>query len=149
MAKELLLIEDVDGLGRQGEIVKVADGYARNFLLPKNKAEAVNAGTKKRLAKLIAEREARDAATREEADKLAARLEGVSVNIPVKVGDEQQLYGSVSATDISEALSAQGVEIDKHAIQLDAPLKELGAFDVAIKIHADLAPSIKVWVVEE
>ena len=64
-------------------------------------------------------------------------------------GDEQQLYGSVSASDISDALSAQGVEIDKHAIQLDAPLKELGAFDVAIKIHADLAPSIKVWVVEE
>lgn len=148
MSKEVLLIQDVEGLGRQGEIVKVADGYARNFLIPKQKAEPVNAASQKRLAKLVADREAIDKIASDEGEKLVARLEGVSVNITAKASEDKKLYGSVSTADIAEALQAQGVDINKNSIQLEAPIKELGAFDVTIKVHGDLTATVKVWVVE-
>jgi large subunit ribosomal protein L9 len=149
MATEVLLMADVAELGAEGDVVSVADGYARNYLFPRKLAAPVTEATRRRLAKIRVEREAARKMQVEQARALAARLEGVSCTLPVKAADNQTLYGSVTAADIAEALRHQGVEIDKHCLVLDAPIKALGIYDVKVRLHPEIETAVKVWVVEE
>ncbi len=149
MAKELLLMADIPNLGSEGDVVQVADGYARNYLLPKKLAAPVSEATRRKLAKLQLERKERERVARTVALALAERLAKVSCTIPVKTVEGDKLYGSVTATDIANTLAELGVPVDRHLIELEQPIKELGCFDVALKLHPDVQSTVKVWVVEE
>lgn len=149
MATEVLLMADVKDLGAEGDVVTVADGYARNYLFPKSIGAPVTEATRRRLAKLRAEREAEEKAALESARQAARRLEGVSCTIPVKTGEDDKLYGSVTAANIVDALKPQGIELDRHSLMLEHPIKDLGVFDVPVKLHPEVEATVKVWVVEE
>ncbi len=149
MAKELILLSNVDGLGGEGEMVQVADGYARNFLLPKKLAAVVTPATRRLVEKLKSERVAREAATLKEAQELAKRLASMSVTMKAKAGESGQMYGSIGAADILDALAAQGVKLARKQLELAAPIKELGEIDVPLKLHPEVTGTIKVSVVEE
>lgn len=149
MGTEVLLMADVKDLGAEGEVVTVADGYARNYLFPRSLGAPVTEATRRRLAKMRAEREAEQKAALEGAREAAARLEGVSCTIAVKTGEDDRLYGSVTAANIVDALKAQGIEIDKHSLALEHPIKDLGVFDIPVRLHPEVETTVKVWVVEE
>lgn len=149
MATEILLLSDVENLGKAGDVVKVADGYARNYLLPKDLAAPVSQHALRRLEKLRKEREELSRIQMAEAKDKAAKLANVSVTIRAKTVDGTRLYGSVVASDIVAALQeGNKIAVDKAQVQLDEPLKEVGTFDVAIKLHPEVICTIKVWVVE-
>lgn len=148
MAKEVILMADVDGLGIEGDIVKVAEGYARNFLLPRNLAAPVSNMARRQLDKHRAEREARLLREREASLSLAEKLDTLSLTLTAKAGPDGKLFGSVGPGDIATALEAQGLKVDRHKIQTE-PLKELGVFDVVVKAGPDVQATLKVWVVEE
>ena len=150
MSTELLLLSDVDHLGKAGDVVKVADGYARNYLLPKDLAAPVSKQALRRLEKLRKEREEVSRIQLAEAKDKASKLDNASVTLRAKTVDGTRLYGSIQAADIVEALDAGlKVTVDKSQIVLSDPLKETGTFDVAVKLHPDLTCTVKVWVVEE
>lgn len=149
MAIEVLLMADVPSLGQAGTVVKVASGYARNFLLPKELAAPVTAAALRQLDKRRKERDELARIQRAEAQAKSEKLKKASVTIRAKTTDGQKLYGSVQAVDIVDKLIEQGVTIDHSQIDLPEPLKEIGTFDVRIKLHADVIVTIKVWVVEE
>lgn len=149
MSIEMILMQDVKDLGTAGQVVKVADGYARNFLVPNKLAAAVTEGNRRQLAKLQVQRELERKAQKEKDLDLAAAIQKGSYTIPVKVGEGDKLFGSVTNGDILKVLAAQGFELDKHAVDLEQPIKELGAFDVKVKVGADVETLIKVWVVQE
>ena len=149
MSTEVILMADVPGLGAEGEVVKVADGYARNFLLPKSLAAPVTEGTRRVLEKKRKEREVQLAKEREEAQGLAKTIEQVSCTITVKTGEEGKLFCSVTANDIAEALKAQGVTVDRRLLDLPEPIRELGVFNVPVKLHPEITAVLKIWVVEE
>jgi large subunit ribosomal protein L9 len=149
MSKEVILMESVPGLGDLGEVVKVADGYARNYLLPRGLAAPVTETARRRLEKKRKEEEVKKARSREEAQALVERIGKASCSIAVKTGAEGKLFGSVGSADIAEALKKQGIELDRHAIRLEEPIRELGVFNVPVKLTADVTTEIKVWVVEE
>ncbi|MBU0676774.1 MAG: 50S ribosomal protein L9 [Verrucomicrobia bacterium] len=149
MVKEVILMADVDGLGDQGDVVKVADGYARNFLLPKNLAAPVTEATRRKLEVKRKQQEEALVAGLSAAQKLAAAISAASCTITVKTGEEGKLFGSVSSADIAENLKQQGLTVDKLKIDLPEPLRELGVFNVGVKLHPEVAAEIKVWVVEE
>lgn len=146
---EVILTQEVKGLGKTQAVVKVKDGFARNFLLPKGLALLA---TKENLAK-IAEIEKRKAMQLEkeksQAEELARRLRGVSINVAVATNEEDNLYGSVTDADIVSALKEEGFNIDKQNILLNEPLKNLGIYDVAIKLHPEVEAKIKVWIVKK
>jgi len=149
MVTEVLLMTDVKNLGDTGAVVKVSDGYARNFLFPQKLAAPVSAGMQRRLAKLQAEREASRKLAVDAARDLAAKLKEASCTLVVKASSEEHLYGSVAAADIAEALAKQGFNVDKSCIYLETPIKKLGVFDVMVKLHADVETTVRVWVVKE
>jgi large subunit ribosomal protein L9 len=149
MVTEVLLMAEVADLGAEGDVVKVSDGYARNYLLPGKLAAPVTAGTKRKLAKLREVREVQKAATLSAAKEAAARLEKVSCTIPMKTAGEGKLYGSVTIADIIANLKNQGMEVPKNSILLEAPLKELGVFNVKVILHPEVEATLRVWVVEE
>lgn len=149
MAKEVILMADVAGLGAEGEVVRVSDGYARNYLLPKNLAAPVTEATRRRLEKKRKEREAELATAREAAAGMVKTVESISCTIAVKTGGEGKLFGSVTAADIVTAVKGQGVAIDKHQVDLAEPIRELGVFNIPIKLHPEITATLKVWVVEE
>ncbi len=148
MAIEVFLMADVPDLGVEGDVVTVANGYARNYLLPRNLAAPVTDATRRQLAKLQREREVARKADLEAARDRVARIANASCTIPVKA-DEGKLYGSVTAADIEAAFKSQGVELDRDMLQLAAPIKELGVYDVGVRLHPEVETTIKVWVVEE
>ena len=150
MSIELFLLKDVANLGKEGDIVKVAPGYARNFLLPKGIAEPVTETARRRLAKLQAEREKIRRETLAEAKKLGAKIKDASVTIRAKTSEAESLYGSVNAAQILAALKEQGfASLEESMLQLEAPIKTLGTFDVPVKVHPDVVETVKVWVVAE
>lgn len=149
MSLEVLLLSDVPSLGVAGATVKVANGYARNFLLPRGIAGPVTAATLRRLEKLRKEREELARLQLAEARAKAAKIKGLSATIRAKTIDGQKLYGSVTVADILAALLAQGVELDRSQIELAQPLHQVGQFDVPVKLHAEVSLTLKVWVVEE
>jgi len=146
---EVILREHVDNVGRRGEIVTVADGFARNYLLPRKLALPVTPGNQKHIERERARFEAREAEDHRAAEAIASSLAGVTVVITRKVGETEALYGSVTAADIAESLAAHALEIDKRKIQLHEPIKRLGDFEVPLKLHRDVIVPITVKVVAE
>jgi large subunit ribosomal protein L9 len=145
----VVLREDIDKLGRRGEVHEVAAGYARNFLLPKGKALPATDGNMKRVEQERRRYAVRQAKEKEDAAAVGRRIAGVSCTIVRKVGENDQLYGSVTASDIAEYLAKEGVEIDKRRILLEEPIKALGIYTVPVKLHADVQGEVRVWVVKE
>ncbi|MEJ2032959.1 MAG: 50S ribosomal protein L9 [Deltaproteobacteria bacterium] len=144
---ELILKETIDNLGELGDIVKVKPGYARNYLLPRGIAVMA---TKANLAMLAQQKEAIDARkkqARQEAEAIAAKLEGITVTISQRVGEEDRLYGSVTSADIAEKLAEQGIEIDRKKIVLDEPIKTLGEKAVQVKVGYQTTAKLKVEIV--
>ncbi len=149
MATEVLLLADVENLGKAGDVVKVADGYARNYLLPGDLAAPVSQHALRRLAKMRKEREELSRIQMAEAKDTAAKLVNVSVTIRAKTVDGTRLYGSVAAGDIVAALQeGNKIAVDKSQVVLAEPIKETGTFDVVIRLHPEVTPTIKVWIVE-
>jgi len=146
---EVILREHVDNLGQRGEIVKVAEGYARNFLLPRKLALPVTEANKKQIARERVKFDAREAEEKQAAESIAQRVSAVEVTIARRVGENDTLYGSVTAADIAEALHKQGVEVDRRKVQLAEPLKQLGEVAVPVKIHREVTAQIRVRVVKE
>ncbi|MFO7302348.1 MAG: 50S ribosomal protein L9 [Acidobacteriota bacterium] len=147
MAVEVILREHVDHLGRRGEIVKVAPGYARNYLLPRGLALAVTESNRRQI-ELEKQRAAkRDAEERAEAEALKARIEAVELTIARRVGESETLYGSVTSSDIAEALAERELTVDRRRIQLDGPIKTLGEFTVPVRLTHDVTADIRVRVV--
>lgn len=146
---EVILRQDVDKLGRRGEVVKVAEGYGRNFLLPRGLAMPVTAANKEMIAKERKAHEARLAKEKAEWEAVAARVAGIRYVAPRKVGENDVLYGSVTAGDIAEFLKTKGIEIDKRKVQLEEPIKKLGEHEVKIKLHPEVAATLKLLVSKE
>ena len=149
MSPELILMTDVNGLGTEGTTVNVSNGYARNYLIPKKLAVPINHAAMKRLEKNRLKRKEHQKNELEEAQVLADSIEKISCTIPVKVGENEKLFGSVTAGDIAEAFKKQGIKLDKHKIQLDQAIRELGVYTVKIKLLPEIEASLKVWFVGE
>jgi large subunit ribosomal protein L9 len=146
---ELILREDVEKLGRRGDVVKVADGYARNFLLPRGLGMAVTASNKAMIEKERRAHEARLAKEKAEFESLAARIATLRYVAPRKVGDNDVLYGSVTGADVAEFLKGKGIEIDKRRVVLEEPIKTLGEHEVKIRLHPEVHASVKLLVTKE
>ncbi len=146
---ELILREDVDKLGRRGDVVKVAVGYGRNFLLPRRLAMAVNSANKAMIEKEKKANQARLAKEKSEFEALAGRIAGLRFIAPRKVGENEQLYGSVTAGDVGEFLKSKGIEIDKRKVQLEEAIKQLGEHEVKIRLHPEVVASLKLLVTKE
>jgi large subunit ribosomal protein L9 len=146
---QIILQEDVEKLGNRGEVVEVAEGYARNFLLPRKLALEANAGNMKRLERMRATFAKKEATEKEAAQKLAELLTGVSLELARKSGENDQLFGSVTNADISEALAAKGFTIDKRKITLVEPIKTIGEFEIPVKLHREVTTTVKLTVKKE
>jgi large subunit ribosomal protein L9 len=146
---QIILQEDVEKLGNRGQVVEVAEGYARNFLLPRKLALEASPGNMKRLEKMRAAFAKKAAAEIGDAQKLAELLAGVSLEISRKSGESDQLFGSVTSADISDALAAKGYTIDRRKIQLAEPIKLIGQFDIPIKLHREVNANLKLTVKKE
>jgi large subunit ribosomal protein L9 len=146
---EVILREHIDSLGRRGEVVKVADGYARNYLLPRKLALLATEGNKRQIERERAKFEAKEADEQRLAEALAERLAHVEIQIARKVGETEALYGSVTSGDIAQALATKGVDLDRRKLALQEPIKKLGEFDVPVRLHPQVTAHIKVKVVAE
>ncbi len=146
---KVILKETIDALGTVGSEVTVADGYARNYLFPQNKALPANAHNRKLMEKQKAKFELQAAKEKAHAEEMAKRLEGISCTIAAKVSEEDRLYGSVTVRDIVEALAKQDIEVEKRMVLLREPIKTTGSHRVPIRIYAGIEPEIEVQVVPE
>jgi large subunit ribosomal protein L9 len=146
---EVILRKDVDALGKAGEMVSVKDGYARNFLLPRGLAYQATEGNRKKLESERTARAKRAAVEVDAAKALAGKIEPVSLTFSMKAGEGDKLFGSVTAADIAEKLTEAGFPTDKKAVELDEPLKALGVYKVPVRLHAEVKPEVRVWVVRE
>lgn len=149
MAVEVLLMDAVPGLGIEGDVVRVADGYARNYLFPKGMAAKVTEGKKRQIEKKRIERLEQMRWERASAEELAKKFENISCTISVKTAESGKMFGSVSAAQIIEKIAEQGMVLDRNQVLLDAPLHDLGVFDVPIVLHPEVKTVLKVWIVEE
>jgi large subunit ribosomal protein L9 len=143
---EVILREDVESLGRRGEVVKVKGGYGRNYLLPQGLAMPVTEANRSLIARERKAYEARMAKEKVECEGLAERLGSLRFIAPRKVGESDLLYGSVTSSDLAEFLAEKGIEIDKRKIQLEEPIKRLGDYEVKIKLHPEVVATVKVTV---
>jgi large subunit ribosomal protein L9 len=146
---EVILREHVDNLGKRGEIVKVADGFARNYLLPRKLALLATDGNRKHVERERKIMETREAQEKAGAEAIATRLATVDIAITRRVGDTEQLYGSVTAVDIADYLKTQGFEIDRRKLILPEPIKAIGEHNVPLKLHREVTVPLKVRVVKE
>src|SRR6476620_4211576 len=146
---EVILRQAVEKLGHPGDIVKVSAGEARNYLLPRGFAYEATAGNRKRIEQERARLEQAEEQRRGTASELATKLEQVSLTFSARVGEEGKLFGSVTAADIAHQLEGQGFSIEKRQIDLHEPLRTLGVFRVPVRLHADVKPEIKVWVIKQ
>jgi large subunit ribosomal protein L9 len=146
---QVLLREDLEKLGRRGEVVKVAPGYARNYLLPKGLAVRVTPANMKLIDQEQRAMQVRYDREKHTGEELARRLAQVSCTIVKKVGEQDTLYGSVTTHEIGQVLEKEGIEIDRRRILLDEPIKALGVYTVPIKVHPEVTAELKVWVVRE
>ena len=146
---EVILREHVDNLGRRGDLVKVADGYARNYLLPRKLALKATDGNRKQIEREREKFEAKEAEETKVAAALAARMANVEIEIARKVGETDVLFGSVTTADIAEALTAKGFDVDRRKLQLADAIKKLGEFDVPLRLSREVVAHIKVKVVAE
>ncbi len=146
---EVILRNAIDKLGHPGDVVEVSAGYARNFLLPRGFAFLATDGNKKRIAQEKTRLEAAENDRRTAASTVAERLAEVSVTFAARVGEEGKLFGSVTTADIAHQLEVQGFHIEKRQIELNEPIKSLGVYRVGIRLHADVKPEIKVWIIKQ
>ena len=146
---EVILREHVDTLGRRGDVVKVAAGYARNYLLPRKLALPVTEASRRQIEREREKAEARDAEERAAAEALGQRVSAIDISIARRVGENNTMYGSVTSADIAEALKAKGFEVEKRKITLPEAIKSLGEHTVAVKVHRDVTADVKVKVVAE
>ncbi len=146
---EIILRADVQHLGKIGEVVKVKDGYARNYLLPQGLAYPATEANKKKITYEGERLSKQQAAEKSAAETEATRLADVHLTFEVKVGEEEKLYGSVTSSDIQRKLAELGIQVDKRKIDLAEPIRELGEYNVGIKIHPEVRPEVRVTVVKE
>jgi large subunit ribosomal protein L9 len=146
---QIILQEDVEKLGTRGQVVEVAEGYARNFLLPHKLALEATAGNMKRLERMRATFAKKEATEKEAAEKLAELLAGVSLELARKAGESDQLFGSVTSADISEALAAKGYNVDKRKVALADPIKLVGEYEIPLKLHREVTAHVKLTVKKE
>ncbi len=146
---EIILLKEVEKIGKAGEVLKVSDGFARNFLIPKGLAVVSTVKNLKRIEhqNQIKEKEAQK--EKKEAEELANKIKGLSCTVAVETNENDNLYGSVTEGDISQALEVEGYKIDKKNIILEKPIEELGIFDIEIKLHPEVATKIKLWVTKK
>ena len=146
---KVILLKDIETLGSAGEVVEVKNGYGRNFLIPRNEALVATAAnmaqfeSRRKQQETLAERDHRAA------EALAKKLETESITAQVKVGEEDRLFGSVTAQNIAELLDEKGYEIDRRAIHLEDPIRELGVYNIDVRLHPEVAAAVKLWVVKE
>lgn len=145
---DVILRQAVENLGKPGDLVTVKAGYARNYLIPRGFALVATDGNRKRIEQQKARLEAAENDRRAAAQQVAERLEQVSLTFSARVGEEEKLFGSVTAADIAQQLHAQGFEIEKRQIDLHEPIKSLGVYRVPVKLHADVKPEVRVWVIK-
>lgn len=146
---EVILRQAVEKLGHTGDVVNVSNGYARNYLLPRGIAYVATDGNKRRIEQERQRLEAAEESRRMSARELAEKLEQVSLTFSARVGDEGKLFGSVTSGDIAAQLAAQGLQVEKRQIDLHEPIKALGVYRVPVRLHADVHPEIKVWVIKQ
>src|SRR5215213_5557444 len=146
---QVILRERLENLGDAGEIVEVKSGYARNYLIPKGLAYEATSANKRRIEAENARSAAKEADTLSEAQQRARAIEGVSLTFTARAGQEGKLFGSITSADIAEKLAEQGITIDRRQIELDEPIKALGVTSVPIRLHAQVHPEVKVWVIQE
>ena len=136
---KVILRTDVSGIGKKGDIVEVADGHARNFLVPRGLAMRSSAGAEKQAASMRRSRDVKDSAAREAAEAIATRLVPQTINLTARAGGEGKLFGSITAADIVDAVQSQaGIELDRRKVHLDDPIRELGTHRVTVKLHSDV-----------
>ena len=145
---EIILRQAVENLGKTGDVVKVKSGYARNYLLPHGLAYEATPGNLKRIQQERERLEAAENERRGTAQGLAEKLEQVSLTFSARVGEEGKLFGSVTAADIAQQLEAQGFHLEKRQIDLHEPIKALGVYRVPVRLHADVKPEVRVWVIK-
>jgi large subunit ribosomal protein L9 len=146
---EVILRQGIENLGKPGDVVKVKNGYARNYLLPHGLAYEATPGNLKRIQLERDRLEAAENTRRSTAQDLATKLEQVSLTFSARVGDEGKLFGSVTASDIAQQLEAQGHHVEKRQIELHEPIKALGVYRVPVRLHADVKPEVRVWVIKQ
>jgi large subunit ribosomal protein L9 len=146
---EVILRQAVEKLGHTGDVVNVSNGYARNYLLPRGVAYVATEGNKRRIEQERQRLEAAEESRRAGARDLAEKLEQVSLTFSARVGEEGKLFGSVTSADIAAQLAAQGLAVEKRQIDLHEPIKALGVYRVPVRLHADVHPEIKVWVIKQ
>ncbi len=146
---KVILTQTIDRLGKIGDIVNVKDGYARNYLFPKNVAKEATAGNMKILDSLKKKQALEDAKKLDEAKALSGKIAALSITISAKAGEEEKLFGTVTTEMISAALGSENIVIDKKDIVLDEPIKKLGVYQVGVKVHPEVKASLRVWIVKE
>ncbi len=146
---EVILKEDVNKLGARGDVVKVAEGYGRNYLLPRKLAIQATAGNKAVIAQMKAASVRKSAKEKSQAEELAKQFDGLSVTFQKRAGEHDQLFGSVTSSDIAEGIAKKGINLDRRQIQLHEALKTLGEFTVPVKLHKDVTAHLKVVIEKE
>jgi len=146
---KVILTQAIDRLGKMGDIVNVKDGYARNYLFPKNIAKEATPGNMKMLDLLKKKQVLEEAKRSDEAKALAEKIAALSITISARTGEEEKLFGTVTTEMISAALGAEKIIIDKKDIVLDEPIKKLGVYQVGVKVHPEVKASLRVWIVKE
>jgi large subunit ribosomal protein L9 len=146
---EVILHQDVDRLGKAGQVIKVKDGFARNFLIPNGLAVPMTSSNLKRLEEERQKKTRQEDKVKKEAESIKEKIAGLSLTMPVLVQEEEKLYGSITAQDIITALKEEGFAIDKSAVLLEEPIKGLGIYEVGIKLHPEITTHIKVWIVKK
>ncbi len=146
---KVILKDDIANLGKCGEIVKVKDGYGRNYLIPRNLAVVATRGNLKSIGEITLQKSLRDKKRRREAEQLKDALEKVSCTAEVQVGEEDRVFGSVTSQNIADLLAVQGFIVDRRNINLEEPIKALGVYTVPIKVERDVVANLKVWVVKK
>jgi len=146
---QVILRERLENLGNTGEIVDVKPGYARNYLIPQGLAYEATAANVRQIEREKAQREKKEAETLTSARAFAAKLDGVSLTFNARAGQEGKLFGSITNGDIADKLAEMGLEVDRRQIELEEPIKALGVFTVPIRLHSQVHPEIKVWVIQE
>ena len=146
---EVILSQDIDKIGKAGAVVKVKDGFARNYLFPRGLAVVKSAANVQKIEQAKQKRAAVEEKSRKEAEALQAKLSGLSLTIAVLTQEQDALYGSVTAQELARALADEGISIDKSSIELEEPIKALGIYEVPIRLNAGLSAKLKVWIVKK
>lgn len=146
---KVILREDIDSLGKCGEVIEVKAGYGRNFLLPRNLAVAATRGNLKAIDEIKLQKDLRDRKLMKESERVKSRIEKASLTAEVNVGDEDKVFGSVTTTIIADLLQKEGIDVDRRHILLDEPVKALGIFTVPIKVAPEVIANLKLWVVKK